>query len=160
MLHNRYPELQNHGVRMPDLNNLERLWNQILGDFDTLARKTSNMKPNGPFPPHNVIYYPESGDYKIEMAVAGFSRDEIDVHIDDDILKISGKKKTDETKCDAEHKYLHRGIAQRDFILTFSLRTSEMEVTDVCLENGILKLEISRLNKDSENIRHIPIREA
>lgn len=107
---------------------------------------------NGNYPPHNIVKYSES-EYGIEVAVAGFGKDEITVEVDQDQLTIKGiKAESDDTK-----EYLHRGLAARNFEQTFTL-AEYMEVRGAEVKDGMLKIEIQRIVPEALKPRLIEIK--
>jgi molecular chaperone IbpA len=90
------------------------------------------------YPPYNIEQLGEN-EYRITMAVAGFGQDEIRVDVKEQTLSVSGAKKADEK----ERKYLHRGIAARNFERRFQL-ADHVEVKGADLEHGLLHLELVR----------------
>jgi len=91
------------------------------------------------YPPYNIE---KTGDeaYRLTMAVAGFSPDELDVTVHENVLRVSGKSQKDEEKKNG-NGYLHRGIARRAFERRFSL-ADHMRVTGAHLDNGMLHVEL------------------
>jgi len=91
------------------------------------------------YPPHNIIKLDEDR-YRIVMAVAGFSEDELDITLHGNQLFIAGlsqKSTNDETE------YLYKGIANRNFKQQFAL-ADHVKVGDVVLDNGLLNIELYR----------------
>jgi molecular chaperone IbpA len=108
---------------------------------------------NGNYPPHNIVKYSEN-QYGIEVAVAGFSKEEITVEVDQDQLTITGTKSTD---ADSSKEYLHRGLAARDFEQTFTL-AEYMEVKGAEVKDGMLKIQIERIVPEALKPRQIEIK--
>lgn len=116
------------------------LYRSAIG-FDRLAQlfdDAQRAETQTSYPPYNIELASED-KYSITMAVAGFSRSEIDVEIEGGALKIAGRKQKDESK----HTYLHRGIAARDFEHRFKL-ADHVKVTNAKLDNGLLNIELVR----------------
>ncbi|HXC13738.1 MAG TPA: Hsp20 family protein [Stellaceae bacterium] len=88
------------------------------------------------YPPYNIEKTGEE-TYRVTMAVAGFSRDEIDVTVHENSLLVTGKAKTDED----EGRYLHRGIARRAFERRFSL-ADHIKIVGASLDNGMLHVDL------------------
>ena len=109
---------------------------------------------NGNYPPHNIVKYSDD-TYAIEVAVAGFSKDEVTVEVDQDQLTIRGIKNRSNTDVGVE--YLHRGLAARDFEQTFTL-AEYMEVRGAKVENGMLQIDIQRLVPEALKPRQIEIK--
>ena len=91
--------------------------------------------------------------YEITLAVAGFKKSDIDIELEDGTLKISGKSGV----LDGEEKeYLHKGIAERNFVRTFKL-AEYVEVKSAKLQDGILKIELIRNLPDAMKPQKISI---
>ena len=108
---------------------------------------------NGNYPPHNIVKYDDT-HYGIEVAVAGFSKDEITVEVDQDQLTVKGCKLN---QADIRFEYLHRGLAARDFDQTFTL-AEYMEVKGAEVKDGMLVIEIERIIPDALKPRKIEIK--
>lgn len=108
---------------------------------------------NGNYPPHNIVKYSENL-YGIEVAVAGFTKEEITVEVDQDQLTIIGTKSID---VNDSKEYLHRGLAARDFEQTFTL-AEYMEVKDAEHKDGMLKIHIERILPEALKPRTIEIK--
>ena len=108
------------------------------------ARKGAATKlAEGGYPPYNVEILPADAQrperLRITLAVAGFSRDELEVCIAGGALHIRGEKPEEDSR-----NYLHRGLASRRFKRTFAL-INGVEVRKAELENGLLAVELERL---------------
>ena len=88
------------------------------------------------YPPYNIEKTGEDA-YRLTMAVAGFSRDEIDVTVHENSLTVTGKA----NKQESEGRYLHRGIARRGFERRFSL-ADHIKVVGASLDNGMLHVDL------------------
>ncbi len=108
-------------INTADLANLSR----ALVGFDRYFSAPHHQNSN--YPPHDIVKYNEN-QYGIEVAVAGFSKDEITVEVDQDQLTITGTKAID---VNDSKEYLHRGLAARDFEQTFTL--AEYEGDKLCV---------------------------
>jgi molecular chaperone IbpA len=108
---------------------------------------------NGNYPPHNIVKYDET-HYGIEVAVAGFSKEEITVEVDQDQLTVKGRKLN---QADSRFEYLHRGLAARDFEQTFTL-AEYMEVKAAEVKDGMLVIEIERVVPEALKPRQIVIK--
>lgn len=136
-------------LRTVDAQALANLSRALVG-FDRYFSAPHHQ--NGNYPPHNIVKYDES-HYGIEVAVAGFSKDEITVEVDQDQLMITGKK----TSVTEGVEYLHRGLAARDFEQQFTL-AEYMEVRGAEVKDGMLKIEIERIIPDALKPRQIEIK--
>jgi molecular chaperone IbpA len=88
------------------------------------------------YPPYNLVEVGED-TYMIELALAGFKKEEIFVEQEKNVLTIKGSSEEDSSK------YIHKGIGARDFVRTFSL-SEYMIVAGVTMENGVLRVLIIR----------------
>ncbi len=103
------------------------------------------------FPPVNII---KTGDYtfNVELAVAGYKRDEIEITSERNSLKVTGKKIEEDTR-----EYLARGIAGRKFSRQFVL-SDTVVVRDANLADGILTIELENVIPDEQKPRKIEIK--
>jgi molecular chaperone IbpA len=125
--------------------------------FDRMAEQFFNdpsFVNNGTgYPPYNISK--TSDDiYEITLAVAGFKKGDIDISLEDGTLKIEGTSGVLDS--DKEVEYLHKGIAERNFIRTFKL-AEFVEVKDAKLEDGILKVTLFRNVPDALKPQKIKI---
>jgi HSP20 family molecular chaperone IbpA len=114
----------------------------LLG-FDEIERALDRVaKAADGYPPYNIERVARKDGQperlRITLAVAGFSRDELDVTIEESQLVIRGRQNDEETR-----QYLHRGIAARQFQRTFVLADG-MEVLGADLKNGLLSIDLAR----------------
>jgi molecular chaperone IbpA len=115
--------------------------------FEQLA---SNEGDNG-FPPYNIERLGEN-EYRITMAVAGFSNDDLNLEVKEGTLTVRGEKSGDS----GQTEYLHRGIAGRTFERRFRL-ADFIEVSGASLENGLLHVDLKRDIPDAMKPRKIEI---
>lgn len=109
--------------------------------FDHLASildQLASVDGDQGFPPYNIELLAEN-QYRITMAVAGFSDADIKIETKEGTLTLRGEKKADEKK----KEYLHNGIAARNFERRFRL-ADHVEVTSATLENGLLHVDLKR----------------
>ena len=136
-------------LRTIDTAALAQLSKALVG-FDRYFTAPSHQ--NGNYPPHNIVKYSET-QYGIEVAVAGFSKEEITVEVDQDQLMITGKKAATTDSVE----YLHRGLAARDFEQSFTL-AEYMEVKGAEVKDGMLKIEIERIIPEALKPRQIEVK--
>ena len=105
--------------------------------FEELARTQEKLN-NTNYPPYNIVRLAET-EYAIEVAVAGFEEDELDVEVVDGELVIRGETKTNVTENTGN--YLHHGIAARNFTRTFAL-PDDAEISGATVRNGILTVNV------------------
>src|SRR5690625_4185181 len=104
------------------------------------------------YPPYNIEKHGED-DYRITMAVAGFSEEELSVTVKDNTLMIEAKKEKENGK---DSTFLHRGIAERAFQRSFRL-ADHIRVTGAKLQNGLLHIELTREVPEAMKPRTIAI---
>jgi HSP20 family molecular chaperone IbpA len=114
----------------------------LLG-FDEIERVLDRVaKGADGYPPYNIERLARNGQsperLRITLAVAGFTREQLDVTVEENQLVIRGRQQDDKTR-----QYLHRGIAARQFQRTFVLADG-MEVLNADLKNGLLSIDLAR----------------
>jgi molecular chaperone IbpA len=106
------------------------------------------------YPPYNIERVGENA-YRISVAVAGFSNNDIVIESKENNLTVKGAKADD--TAEKAREFLHRGIAERSFELRFQL-ADYVEVTGANLENGLLHVELKRELPESKKARQIAIK--
>ena len=102
---------------------------------------------NNAYPPYNLVE--ESNiKWRIEVALAGWSRDEIEVSTESNILLIRSKV----AKTKGEEEYMHRGISTRTFARGFNL-SDDVEIGDVAFNNGMLTIELKKIIPEHQKLR-------
>jgi len=119
--------------------------------IEHLFRGLERASTEGGFPPYNIVKK-EADKYRITMAVAGFTEDEIEITANQNSLKVASKSKQE--KEDVE--YLHRGIASRSFNQNFELAET-IKVVGAEMENGLLHIDLVREIPESLKPRTIEI---
>lgn len=123
--------------------------------FDRLASLFDELsvgENNSPsYPPYNIERISDD-EYRISMAVAGFTQDELKIEIEGNALSIAGQKVVK----DDDKEYLHRGIATRNFERKFEL-DDYVFVNGADLENGLLHIDLKREVPEAQKPRSIPI---
>ncbi len=104
------------------------------------------------YPPYNIERLSDD-DYRITMAVAGFGKDELEIEVKENSLRISGSQ---ETIVDEDKEFLHRGIAARNFERQFQL-ADHMKVVGADMENGLLHVSLKREIPEAMKPRTISI---
>lgn len=104
--------------------------------FDLLENSSLGQAAEN-YPPFDLVKLDENR-YRISLAVAGFSRDDIDITAHQNQLIVSGRKAEDD-----KVEYIHRGIANRQFERRFGL-ADHIQVTDADLQDGLLSIDLVR----------------
>ncbi|MFW8566015.1 Hsp20 family protein [Orrella sp. 11846] len=123
----------------------DRLLNAF-GDLETAMNETKAQS----YPPYNIVKKGEH-DYEIEIAVAGFKRDELSIQFESDKLTVEGK-----VQAQRDVEYLHRGIAARDFKHQFTLAETVV-VQDADLVDGMLVIRLQNVIPEEKKPRQISI---
>ena len=123
--------------------------NPLLLGFEEIERMIERFGKGADsgYPPYNIerIGNPQSASdegaqlLRLTLAVAGFTRDDIEITLEDNQLLIKGRQADDETR-----QYIHRGIAARQFQKTFVLAEG-IEVQNADLDNGLLSIDLVRV---------------
>lgn len=128
--------------------------NKALVGFDRIFNdRFFQGNQNGNYPPHNIVKYDEN-HYGIEIAVAGFRKEEISVEVDQAQLTVTGTKSIDVNE---SKEYLHRGLAARDFEQSYTL-AEFMNVVGAEVADGMLKIQIERIIPEALKPRTIEIK--
>ena len=120
--------------------------------FEQMERTFANSRGDN-YPPHNVVKLDDT-HFVIEVAVAGFKQDEIDVELKDGVLVVKGEKA--KTEDEAKPEYLHKGISARNFTRTFTL-AENVEVRGATVENGILAVALELVVPEEKKPKKIAI---
>jgi molecular chaperone IbpA len=119
---------------------LNPLYRTLVG-FDRIASlmdQASRLDATPGYPPFNIEQIGED-QFRIELAVAGFSQDDLTIEFKQNSLVVSGQRKAPET----QRNFLHRGIAERSFERRFGL-ADHVRVSGAKLENGLLIVDLVR----------------
>ncbi|MEW6991337.1 Hsp20 family protein [Colwelliaceae bacterium 6441] len=131
------------------------LYRSFIG-FDHLAGlidKASRADKPSSYPPYNIELLAED-QYRITMAVAGFAENELEIESKDNNLIVTGNKPAEKDKTD--RKFLHQGIAERNFERKFQLG-DHVRVIGAFMENGLLHIDLEREIPEALKPRKIAI---
>jgi len=124
--------------------------------FNRMAKIHDDLTKNIPnYPPYNIK---KTGDntYVIELAVAGFARQDIEIELADGKMVINGKVQSDN---DTNENFLFKGIAARNFQRIFAL-DDQVEVKDAEMINGMLQVFLERIIPEHKKPKKIEVKEA
>lgn len=132
---------------------LTPLYRSAVG-FDRLASMLENASraEQAGWPPYNIETTGENR-YRVEIAVAGFSPDELNIEVRENLLTVTGRKAANDG---GERQFLHRGLAERDFERRFQL-ADYVIVREARLENGLLSIALERELPEALKPRRIDI---
>ena len=130
------------------------LYRSVVG-FDRLAAllETAQGAEQAGWPPYNIETTGEDA-YRVELAVAGFKADELSIEVKEGLLTVTGHKTANDDT--AERRYLHRGLAERNFERRFQL-ADYVVVTDAQLSDGLLAISLKRELPEAMKPRRIEI---
>ena len=132
---------------------LSPLYRSVVG-FDRLADlldSASADSANG-YPPYNIERTDQNA-YRVEIAVAGFKPEELSIEVKENLLTVQGRKPAN----DEARRYLHRGLAERNFERRFQL-ADYVVVTDAALSDGLLSISLVRELPEQLKPRRIDIK--
>jgi molecular chaperone IbpA len=119
----------------------DHVWNEI--------ERLSDMADNKLYPPHNVVKH-DDVNFTVELALAGYSKDDLTVEVKDGILVVTGDKSSE------EREYLHRGISSKKFTRTFRL-SEHVVVSGADFVDGLLVIDLKVEIPKEKLPRAIPI---
>tara|TARA_Y100000748_G_scaffold280915_1_gene260207 strand:+ start:389 stop:829 length:441 start_codon:yes stop_codon:yes gene_type:complete len=120
--------------------------------FDNLTRYVDNNATSTGYPPYNIR---KEGDYNyvIEMALAGFSREDLEIEVADGVLTIRSVKE----KSDDDVSNIYRGISHRKFVRKFTI-ADDIVVNSAKMENGMLSVDLERVVPEEKKPRLIEVK--
>ena len=136
-------------------DNLNQLTPYSVGfdrQFNRLTDYVKHQQQSTGFPPYNIQKV-EDFKYTIELALAGFSKDDIEVEVADGILTVRSVKENDDVD---DEWTLHRGISYRKFNRKFTL-ADDIVVNGASLENGMLVIKLERIVPEEKKPRKVEI---
>jgi molecular chaperone IbpA len=131
---------------------------KLLARLQEDVKSISNTALNGAYPPFNLKKV-DDNKYVIEVAVAGFGKQDIELTLEDNKLLINGKTTLDTLKEDGtEVSFLHKGISDRAFSRTFTL-ADNVVVQNAKMVNGLLKIWLEHIIPEDKKPKKIDIEE-
>ncbi len=123
--------------------------------FDRLLDLLDSADTAQGYPPYNIERTDEN-NYGVTVAVAGFAEKDLGIEVHDGVLTVTGKRDDLSREDGAKPAYLHQGIAGRAFTRSFQL-AEHVEVTGAVLENGLLRIALTRIVPEEKKPRRIAI---
>lgn len=135
---------------------LSPLYRSFIGSdhLASLVDAATRTEKQGAYPPYNIEVLDED-KYRVTMAIAGFSKDDVTIEVQDNTLTITGKKPSDEEDS-KERKFLHKGISERSFERKFQLG-DHVKVLAADMEHGLLHIDMERVIPEAKKPRQIEI---
>ena len=126
-----------HAANLPDL--MEKIARNSIGMDDYLNRFWDGVDTTSNYPPYNIIEI-NNVESRLEVALAGFKKDEVKVYTEFGKLYVEGKKEESEI----DGTFVHKGLAQRDFQRVWTI-TDDTEVRSVKFEDGLLTVNLNKV---------------
>ena len=128
-------------------------FDSIFEEFDRMLESTERYNSN--YPPYNIRKLNDN-DYKIEVALAGYSKDDIELELKDSTLTVRNKTK-EKVINDESNGVIHKGISTRQFERSFTI-SEDIKVKNAELKNGLLNIDLERIVPDEKKPRLIDIK--
>jgi molecular chaperone IbpA len=124
-------------------NSLDTFWKEYkpyaVGLDDVFSRLDAMTGHNINYPPYNLIKH-DSSNFTIEVALAGFKREEIEVSTEQNILRVTSKHE----EPDSTRNYIHKGLSKRNFVRSWQL-SEDVRVKDVQFQDGLLTIDLEKI---------------
>ena len=127
-------------------------FDSIFEEFDRMLESTERYNSN--YPPYNIRKLSDN-DYKIEVALAGYSKNDIELELKDSTLTVRNKTK-EKVINDESNGVIHKGISTRQFERSFTI-SEDIKVKNAELKNGLLNIDLERIIPDEKKPRLIDI---
>ena len=127
-------------------------FDSIFDEFDRMLDSTERYNSN--YPPYNICKLSDN-DYKIEVALAGYSKDDIELELKDSTLTVRNKTK-DKVIEEESNGVIHKGISTRQFERSFTI-SEDMNVKHADMRNGLLNIDLERIVPEEKKPRLISI---
>ena len=128
-------------------------FDSIFDEFDRMLESTERYSTN--YPPYNIKRVNDT-DYRIEVALAGYDKDDIEVELKDSALTVRNKTR-EQTIDEKGNDIIHKGISTRQFERAFTI-SEDIKVKDAELKNGLLTIDLERIIPDEKKPRLIDIK--
>ena len=128
-------------------------FDSIFDEFDRMLESTERYSTN--YPPYNIKRVNDT-DYRIEVALAGYSKDDIEVELKDSALTVRNNSK-EKIVDEKGNGIIHKGISTRQFERAFTI-SEDIKVKDAELKNGLLTIELERIIPDEKKPRLIEVK--
>ena len=131
-------------------------FDDMFDHFDNMVDHLPHMTAANTYPPYDIV---KTGSltYDIQVALAGYSKKDISVNFEDNILKIESVKSKEEKEVEDNNGVLHKGIAKRSFSKGFTI-ADDVEVKGAELKDGLLKVSLEKIVPDHKKARTINIK--
>ena len=131
-------------------------FDNVFDHFERMFNDDFFNVPTVNYPPYNIVKT-GANTYNVEVALAGFSRDDVSVEFAEGILTIKSKEKTVSDKQDEDGDIIHKGISKRYFSKSFTV-SDDVEIKGAELKDGLLTVSLERIVPESKKARVIEIK--
>ena len=128
-------------------------FDSIFDEFDRMLESTERYNTN--YPPYN-IHRVDEHNYKIEVALAGYSKEDIEIELKENNLTVRNKTK-EKVVNENGNGLIHKGISTRQFERSFTI-SEDIKVKDAELKNGLLAIDLERIIPEEKKARLISIK--
>jgi len=131
-------------------------FDNVFDHFERMFNDDFFNVPTVNYPPYNIVKT-GANEYNVEVALAGFSRDDVSVEFAEGILTIKSKDRTESDKKDQDGNIIHKGISKRYFSKSFTV-SDDVEIKGAELKDGLLTVSMERIVPESKKARVIEIK--
>jgi len=131
-------------------------FDNVFDHFERMFNDDFFNVPTVNYPPYNIVKT-GANEYNVEVALAGFSRDDVSVEFAEGILTIKSKDKKESEKKDEDGDIIHKGISKRYFSKSFTV-SDDVEIKGAELKDGLLTVSLERIVPESKKARVIEIK--
>ena len=131
-------------------------FDNVFDHFERMFNDDFFNVPTVNYPPYNIVKT-GANTYNVEVALAGFSRDDVSVEFAEGILTIKSKDRTESDKKDEDGDIIHKGISKRYFSKSFTV-SDDVEIKGAELKDGLLTVSLERIVPESKKARVIEIK--
>lgn len=131
-------------------------FDNVFDHFERMFNDDFFNVPSVNYPPYNIVKT-GANEYNVEVALAGFSRDDVSVEFAEGILTIKSKDKKESEKKDQDGNIIHKGISKRYFSKSFTV-SDDVEIKGAELKDGLLTVSMERIVPESKKARVIEIK--
>ena len=131
-------------------------FDNVFDHFERMFNDDFFNVPTVNYPPYNIVKT-GANEYNVEVALAGFSRDDVSVEFAEGILTIKSKDKKESEETDKDGGVIHKGISKRYFSKSFTI-ADDVEVKGAELKDGLLKVSLERIVPEHKKAKQIEIK--
>ena len=130
-------------------------FDNMFDQFESLL-SDGGLSTQSNYPPYNIRKAGKD-KYAIEVAIAGFNKDDVEVEYEDNLLTVKTKKVDKAVEKDMDGEIIHRGISQRSFSRSFTI-ADDIKVEGAEIKDGLLKINCEKIVPEQKKRKLIPIK--